>query len=325
MTKEETSVSLGKNIASSPNLQHSFEALNSHGLPSGRSRVTTVFNEQPLSCDEDAQFFCEEVVFEVAFVRDIGQSGVKQLHNFYCINPGYRRLQILKTPLTFASEWKAARDVGETTFVACGTAFDKNKLVLSESNKPNNYEWRAPLASPAINIRRLLDLDYSKERDILVLRITVQVDSESIEPSKSAAEVSASVFGNENGDSVSLASQYADCSYNILQFKPAVLSDTSASPGVLDITVTTTNFTHIAVETAAVAEAVQVLGSDSFGNIDHLIFHVPHGVTYDGSEEHGSVGISFHSTTDWLAFGDVVSPYSIFLCIITRNSIKSKC
>jgi hypothetical protein len=127
--------------------------------------------------------------------------------------------------------------------------------------------WHSPPPSYASRRSRKLAVNQEGQRSILVFRITTSTNGA---PSASASTVSDKVFGPT--DTVNIATQYAACSNNKLDFVPAASTGLSLSAtGVHDISVSTTATSTSYDIKNLVNTAV---GDSVFDNTDHVFYHM---------------------------------------------------
>jgi hypothetical protein len=156
----------------------------------------------------------------------------------------------------------------ESSSIACPTKNSMHNDDAGELAKcfVPTLNWHSP-PSYASRRSRKLAVNQSGVRSILVFRITTSTHGA---PDASTATVSDKVFGPT--DTVNIATQYALCSNNKLDFIPAAPTGLSLSAtGVHDISVTTTS----ASTSGSIMNAVKTaIGNSVLDSIDHKFYHM---------------------------------------------------
>ncbi len=259
--------------------------------------ATSISAEGPFAHNINGEIVCDEVVMkEGTYLDKNGDIGHET--TFSClVNPAYTEtgskyieLDLINLDSSFEEEREAALAVGKTQLtihegliqgstiflpshaesssIACRTKnfmHNDDAGELAQCFEPT-LNWHSP-PSDALRRSRKLAVNQSGVRSILVFRITTSTHGA---PDASAETVSDKVFGPT--DTVNIATQYAACSNNKLDFIPASPTGLSLSAaGVHDITVTTTS----ASDSASIKNAVKsAIGDSVLDNIDHKFYHM---------------------------------------------------
>ena len=132
-------------------------------------------------------------------------------------------------------------------------------------------------------------------RSVLALRVSF-LDSE---PSYSAEEMSDVLFGPDDGDNITMRSQFAACSFGKLRMNPAVGPNIKFGVGEIMVTRNTTDVFRSYAERFA-RDAAKAKFGDIEDKIDNILFCFPPGIKYSNSRE------------AWSAYAYVNSPLSFY-------------
>ena len=252
----------------------------------------------PFAHNINGKIVCDEVMEQEGTYFD-EQGEIAHETTFSClVNPRYTEtgskyieLDLVNLDPSFEEERDAAYAVGKTqltiyegsiqgstiilpshressSLIACPT--DENFLHKDDGEQSQCFvktlNWHSPPIYASRRSRKLA-VNQVGQRSILVFRITTTTHGA---PNKSAAEVSNNVFGPT--DTVNIATQYAACSNNKLDFIPAASTGlTLSATGVYDISVTTTTTST----TSDIRNAVKTtVGNSVFDNTDHAFYHM---------------------------------------------------
>ena len=214
-------------------------------------------------------------------------------------------LELKNVGPSFASERKEAIAQKKTRLIVRNPRIEGSTLIVPDQSDSivdgvmsftSVLEWQEPPKGSVSNARsRKLATGQSGNKTVVILRIAaVDGISASSVPTKTAQEVLDSVFGFDNSDEVNLRTQYQACSYDLLNFEPAVggnltsLYATSGVVGVVDITVTVdTPFQTKDIELQAIEKAENSTADGGLDldldEYDHVMLMVPPGSWSKGS------------------------------------------
>ena len=268
-------------------------------LPLNRAHgvATIISAEGPFAHNINGKIVCDEVVMKEGTFLD-KNGDIAHDTTFSClVNPTYTEtgseyieLDIINLDSSFEEEREAALAAGKTQLTIHEGLIHGSTIILpahaesssiacpTENLMHNNdtgevvkcfepiLNWHYP-PSDASRRHRKLAINQTGVRSILVFRITTTTNGA---PDATSASVSDAVFGST--DTVTIASQYAACSNNKLDFIPAAPTGLSLSAtGVHDITVTTTS----ASDSGDIMNAVKsAIGNSVLGTIDHKFYHM---------------------------------------------------
>ena len=252
----------------------------------------------PFAYTIDGKILCSEII-KIAGLKLV--DGVPQhYHSYAClVDPSFTESGSSYIQLTlknldkavFEAEHKDAQASGNTRLQIKGGTINRSDIVLPSSDAQVKDGDSHVVACPSQNIfyggkvqkchereeptlnwlsgpaKRKLAVNQNGNRSILVVRVTTTSHGA---PSASAAQVSDQVFGPTDTDNI--ATQYAACSNNQLDFYAAAPTGLSLSAtGVYDMTVSTASSS----DSGDVANAVMSeLGNAVLNEIDHLFVHV---------------------------------------------------
>jgi hypothetical protein len=253
----------------------------------------------PFAHNINGKIVCDEVIVkEGTYLDENGEIGHETTFSCF-VNPSYTEtgskyieLDLVNFGSSFEEERDAAYAVGKTQLTIYESSIQGSTIILPSHNESSSIiacptgnflheddgeqsqcfvktlNWHSPPPIYAASRRsRKLAVNQVGQRSILVFRITTSTDGA---PTASAATVSDKVFGPT--DTVNIATQYAACSNNKLDFIPAASTGlTLSATGVHDITVTTTSTST----TSDIKNAVKtVVGDSVFENTDHAFYHM---------------------------------------------------
>jgi hypothetical protein len=247
----------------------------------------------------------QEVETNYTFCNDVGLLGGSWLNDetglyeemefFVCmIEDPIRCVELSNLPSTFESEWSAAKNLGKTRLAIIGeTTLDGHTLILPGGTLGQAYHFLHPTPSSASDARtRNLAVNQFGPRSVIVLRVTINQNSNILVPANNNSEISKAVFGTGVGD-VTLRSQYDACSYGKIGFEPAITPGATNS-GVIDLTISVSDLVlwNVWEVTDLVTEAPTSNGGlgISLSSYSHVMYQFPNGVYVDDAG------------TSWVAF-----------------------
>ena len=259
-------------------------------LSQGERRYVEEFQEV-----ETNYTFCNDVeLLGGSWLND--ETGIyEDMEFFVCmIEDPMRCVTLSNLPSTFESEWTVARNLGKNRLAIIGeTTLHGHSLILPDSTLGQVYNFLPPATSSASNARtRNLAVNQFGLRSVIVLRVTINQNSNVLVPANSTSEISNAVFGTGVGD-VTLTSQYDACSYGKIGFEPANIPE-ATNPGVIDLTISVSDLVlwNVWEVTDLVAEAPISNGGlgVSLSSYGHVMYQFPNGVYVDTAG------------TSWVAF-----------------------
>ena len=293
--------------------------------------ITTTFAEvitsahAPFAKAVDGQIVCSEIVKNEGIAID-EDGNIQSDHRFACIvdpvytvsGSRYISLMLNNFDDMRQREWEVAEKKGKVRVTINEGSIEGSTLTLpsqksyyKEATPPpfvtgngrslfraNKQcfvpvlKWALPdVATERRRLARKLAINQTGNRSINVLRITTATNGA---PSASAASVSNQVFGT-SGDTVTIASHYAECSNNQLDFYAKTVSgQTYSANGVIDVSITTDSSSTY---TASIVNSVNGIVGDAYlDQLDHIFYHMPL-----GTETQSGGG------TGWVAYANLVS------------------
>lgn len=211
-------------------------------------------------------------------VTDYKGEAPEEIESWECFQRGYGHLKLLNLPPDWDDEVRGRS--GKVDLLAPGAVIEGNFLTLPGTAKLNE------ILIPRVSQNRKLA---TSDRKVLVVHVTAQ-DSF---PTVSASVLSDKVFGTD-GDVVNLKSQFAACSYNKLNFEPAMHE--LVTDGVYNVTIdqTVTGEYAITVQNYITQQLQVDFGVDSIdGLFDHIMYVIPPGTLGSSNPQ--------DTQDDWLA------------------------